>query len=97
LVELGDFVIMPNHIHGVIIINKPDGGEQNDWQIGGNSADRTGVVDVETGAVFVETGHALSLRTAPHNNNHHIHQHLNKKQPDKTVIKTLAKKRYRLS
>ncbi|MDP2889248.1 MAG: hypothetical protein Q8P34_09845 [Bacteroidota bacterium] len=25
-VELGEFVVMPNHIHGIIIINKPDDG-----------------------------------------------------------------------
>ncbi len=24
-VELGDFVVMPNHIHGILILNKPDG------------------------------------------------------------------------
>lgn len=23
-VELGDFVVMPNHIHGILILNKPD-------------------------------------------------------------------------
>ncbi|MBS1643411.1 MAG: transposase [Bacteroidetes bacterium] len=25
-VALGDFVVMPNHIHGILIIDKPDGG-----------------------------------------------------------------------
>jgi len=25
-VELGDFVVMPNHIHGILILDKPDGG-----------------------------------------------------------------------
>lgn len=24
-VELGDFVVMPNHIHGILILDKPDG------------------------------------------------------------------------
>ncbi|MBM4422404.1 MAG: hypothetical protein FJ030_03300 [Chloroflexi bacterium] len=24
-VELGEFVVMPNHVHGVVVINKPDG------------------------------------------------------------------------
>lgn len=23
-VELGDFVVMPNHVHGILILNKPD-------------------------------------------------------------------------
>jgi putative transposase len=31
-VELGEFVVMPNHVHGIVIINKPDeiggGGEE---------------------------------------------------------------------
>jgi REP element-mobilizing transposase RayT len=25
-VELGEFVVMPNHVHGIIVINKPDDG-----------------------------------------------------------------------
>ncbi len=25
-VELGEFVVMPNHIHGIVILNHPDGG-----------------------------------------------------------------------
>src|SRR5690606_14847257 len=49
-VELGDFVVMPNHIHGILILNKPDAVE-------------TGHADVETGHAAVETGHALSLRS----------------------------------
>ena len=48
-VELGDFVVMPNHIHGILIINKPD-----KWD---------GLV--ETGDGLVETGHALSLPIHP--------------------------------
>lgn len=47
-VELGDFVVMPNHIHGILILNKPD-------------AVGTGHAAVETGHANVETGHALSL------------------------------------
>ena len=48
-VTLDEFIVMPNHIHGIITINKP--------------AVETGHVEtghVETG--HVETGHALSLR-----------------------------------
>ena len=29
-VELDEFVIMPNHVHGIIVINKPDDGKPND-------------------------------------------------------------------
>ena len=28
-VELDEFVVMPNHVHGIIIINKPDNGQYN--------------------------------------------------------------------
>lgn len=49
-VELGDFVVMPNHIHGILILDKPDGVNE----MGGN--DGTGTV---------ETGHALSLQQQP--------------------------------
>jgi len=45
--ELGDYIIMPNHIHGIIVIN-------------GMDADVTGVVNTWN---VVETGHALSLRS----------------------------------
>jgi putative transposase len=34
-VELGDFVVMPNHIHGILILNKPDGGGGHDDGDGG--------------------------------------------------------------
>ncbi len=26
-IELGNFVVMPNHVHGILIINKPDDGD----------------------------------------------------------------------
>ena len=45
-VELDEFVVMPNHIHGILILNGNDLENNN---------------NVETGQV-VETGHALSLR-----------------------------------
>ena len=44
-VELGDFVVMPNHIHGILIIDK--------------QSDNIDVDNVETGRL--ETGHSLSL------------------------------------
>ena len=53
-VELGDYVVMPNHIHGILILDKPGGA--------GRVFDATGrVFDVGTGVV-VGTGHALSLQ-----------------------------------
>ncbi len=45
-VELGDFVVMPNHIHGILIINKPQ-----------SSISQIHEDNVNTN---VETGHALS-------------------------------------
>ena len=49
-VELGSFVIMPNHMHGILIINPP---KLSDLSKSGGD-----VVDVET-------RHALSLQTEP--------------------------------
>lgn len=49
-VELGDFVVMPNHIHGILILDKPDDGNEN-------GSDGDGCIGDD-----VETGHALSLR-----------------------------------
>lgn len=52
-VELGDFVVMPNHIHGILILDKPSGGiinMENDTDTANDTAN-------------VETGHALSLQT----------------------------------
>ena len=49
-VELGDFVVMPNHIHGIIILDKPDRGEQNN-----ENHDTNRGVDAETGTT-TETG-----------------------------------------
>src|SRR5690554_6803788 len=47
--ELGDFVVMPNHIHGILILNKPDGVNIN------------AQINTDSDTVTVETGHALSL------------------------------------
>jgi len=54
-VRLDEFVVMPNHIHGVLILNN-DVVNKNINVMNDN-------INVETGhAVAVETGHALSLR-----------------------------------
>ncbi len=53
--ELGEFVIMPNHIHGIIILND-DGGGNIDYDGNGNGD-------------TVETGHALSLQSQSQSKN----------------------------
>lgn len=53
-IELGEFVVMPNHIHGIIVLNENDGT---------NGADPD--VTVETTHSNVETTHALSLPSEP--------------------------------
>lgn len=53
-VELGDFVVMPNHIHGILILDKPDDGNNN--QSGNDDDNGANATNV------VETRHALSLR-----------------------------------
>jgi putative transposase len=75
-VELGDFVVMPNHIHGILILDKPNGGNDNvvadnDNVVANNDID-IGIGMVETGHAetgHVETGHALSLQTSDHRSN----------------------------
>ena len=55
-VELGAFIVMPNHIHGIIIINKPTQTKNADNAQTGHAN------NVQTGhANNVQTGHALSL------------------------------------
>jgi putative transposase len=33
-VELGEFVVMPNHVHGIILLNKPDDVDDDVIEIG---------------------------------------------------------------
>lgn len=49
-VKLGEFTVMPNHVHGVLILNDSD--IINDSQIIGNTTESVGI----------ETTHALSLQ-----------------------------------
>ncbi len=59
-IEFDSFVVMPNHIHGILILNGIDTDIVND---NGNVVVETGHA-VETGhVVAVETGHALSLQS----------------------------------
>jgi putative transposase len=52
-VELDAFVVMPNHIHGILILNgnRIENHNENDTE-----------TDIDTDTGTVETGHALSLR-----------------------------------
>lgn len=59
-VELGAFVVMPNHVHGIIIIDNPDNtiiAKPDDEQIIGNDNNRMVRLDsVETPKLGVSTG-----------------------------------------
>ena len=69
-VELGEFVVMPNHIHGIIIINKPDDGRYNETTIIETTIIETPSViempSVETTPSVVETPN-LGVTTIPTN------------------------------
>ncbi|GAB3173821.1 transposase [Telluribacter humicola] len=55
-VALGEFVVMPNHVHGILILDRNgDGSRKNDST--GESNDDTNNINDEN----VETRHALSL------------------------------------
>ncbi|KAF2336460.1 transposase [Flavobacterium daemonense] len=62
-VELGDFVVMPNHIHGILIIDKQS-----------NNIDLDFVID----ANIVQTGHALSQRSEQENSGSQRFQNIGK-------------------
>lgn len=47
-VELGAFVTMPNHIHGILIINKPNDGRNDAQNNVRNIVDNIGLGNVET-------------------------------------------------
>lgn len=58
-IELGDFVVMPNHIHGILIIDKKS--NNIDLDIVNNTND----VKIADDTDGVQTGHALSLSQNP--------------------------------
>jgi putative transposase len=77
-VELGDFVVMPNHIHGILILDKPDGGKNAGDDPGDStdnfvddSTDNSGddslddPMDDSVGDIIVQTLHATSLPPPP--------------------------------
>ena len=53
-VELGEFVVMPNHVHGIIIIDKPNGDNGN---AAGNATVETPKLGVSTNMGAAETNH----------------------------------------
>jgi REP element-mobilizing transposase RayT len=62
-VDLGDFIVMPNHIHGIVILNKPESKQLNNYlgfdplKNKENSINaETGIVNAETGIINAETG-----------------------------------------
>lgn len=61
-IELDAFVVMPNHIHGIIAINNGDNG--NNGNNGGNG-DNGGTTHTDGTTHTVETTHALSLQLSP--------------------------------
>jgi REP element-mobilizing transposase RayT len=61
-VELGEFVVMPNHIHGILILDDhPNTGENDHANVNGNGGGNGGDGNGNDHA-NVETGHALSLQ-----------------------------------
>jgi REP element-mobilizing transposase RayT len=70
-VELGEFIVMPNHVHGIITLNG-DSGVQNDHPdstvetthaLSLPQIDQPGPNDIRRGSHPVETTHALSLQS----------------------------------
>ena len=56
-VDPDEFIVMPNHIHGILILNNATGGNHNNDGDGNNVNDVTNV-----NVANVETRHALSLQ-----------------------------------
>ena len=80
-IELDAFVVMPNHIHGIIAINN-NGNIGNDDNNGGTTH-AMGTMDNTMGTTHaVETTHALSLQPQP------------QPQPQPQLQKTIGQKRF---
>ena len=62
-IELGEFVVMPNHTHGIIIINdNADNDNADNDNADNDNVDDDNVDDDNVDNDNVETGHALSLQ-----------------------------------
>ena len=70
-IELGEFIVMPNHVHGILILNGNGGGNalDNDSNVLINGS-TDGLTNGSTnGLTDVETRHALSLPNEPNEPN----------------------------
>ncbi|MBA3901569.1 MAG: transposase [Bacteroidetes bacterium] len=54
-IELGNFVVMPNHTHGILIINKPGGGIVDDTTVADIDTDMDRDIDMAMDTDIVET------------------------------------------
>ena len=63
-IELGEFVVMPNHIHGILILNDNlmNDNAVNDNAVNDNAVNDNAVNDNAVNDNAVETRHALSLQ-----------------------------------
>ena len=72
-VQLGEFVVMPNHVHGIIIIDKPTNSGNNDFDKMGGDGYGDAFGDVPNGGVddgaIVETPN-LGVSTVPSTTDH---------------------------
>ena len=89
-VQLGDFVVMPNHIHGILILNKPkgmDGDGMNDTMHDnpGVSKDDNGNDNVVGGVV--EALHATPLQHQSMHSSQHQSLHSSQQSPPETNMK----------
>ena len=88
-IELGEFVVMPNHIHGILILNGENDCNNGKNNVNGNNDGFNGAANgtANVGTTHdVETTHALSLQP------HQTHQ----TQPhhDATPTKTIGQQRF---
>lgn len=63
-IDLGEFIVMPNHVHGILILNNPYIPDDAANSCAGHSEND----DAENANDAVETGHALSVQ--PNSANH---------------------------
>jgi REP element-mobilizing transposase RayT len=55
-VDLGDFIVMPNHIHGIVILNKPESKQLNNSLGFDPLKNKENSINAETGIIIAETG-----------------------------------------
>ena len=66
-VELGEFVVMPNHVHGIILINKPDDGRYIETTI---VETPPSVIEMPSGVEAPNLGVSTHEQNYPCNRNH---------------------------